>query len=330
MAGVTVAVEEGDILDRPADVAAFKHADGLYGADLAAVRQLDPQSADVERRLPGPGGRLVVRGRPAVAAEHVLFVGLPSLPTLTYVHVREFARRAVTVVAAELPDAVELTMTLHGPGFGLDESEAFRAQVAGVLEAVEERRPRALRRVTFVELSRRRADRMRGLLEEFGVTEPDMVLEAAGRFWTGLPGDPGSAPWTAGSASQFRPHAFVAMPFHDAFEDRFHFGIAPRVHDAGLLCERMDQVSFTGDVVEMMKRRISSAEVVVADLSESNPNVYLEVGYAWACRIPTILMCDDATEPAFDVRGHRFLRYTSIRRLAELLAVELDGIRSRR
>jgi len=321
-ANVTVAVEEGDILDRPTDVVAFKHAGGLYGADLAAVRRLVPQSADIESRLPGPGARLVVAGRPELVAGHVLFVGLPALPTLTYSHVREFARRAVALVATELPVAVELSMTLHGPGFALDESEAFRAQVAGVLEAVEERRPDALRRVTFVELSPQRAVRMQRLLEEFRLDDL-----ARGRR---PPDTVGSVFRSAGITSESRPHAFVAMPFHDDFEDRFHFGIAPQVHEAGMLCERMDQLAFTGDVVETMKRRISTAEVLVADLSGANPNVYLEVGYAWACRVPTILLCDAATEPAFDVRGHRFLRYASIRRLAQLLAAELDGVCGRR
>jgi hypothetical protein len=93
-----------------------------------------------------------------------------------------------------------------------------------------------------------------------------------------------------------------------------------------MLCERMDHSIFTGEIVDLMRKRIASAEVVVADLSGANPNVYLEIGYAWASGVPTILLCDRDTVPAFDVRGHRHLRYESIRDLERKLARELDGL----
>ena len=36
------------------------------------------------------------------------------------------------------------------------------------------------------------------------------------------------------------------MPFDEAYEDVFHYGIARPVEDAGLLCERLDRSVFTG------------------------------------------------------------------------------------
>lgn len=127
----------------------------------------------------------------------------------------------------------------------------------------------------------------------------------------------------AGLDSDDRPHAFVAMPFDEAFEDVFHYGIARPVERAGLLCERMDRSVFTGDIVETMKRRIRTAQVVVADLSGGNPNAYLEVGFAWAAGVPTVLLCDTGSDPHFDVRGHRYLRYRSIREAERQLVREL-------
>ena len=111
----------------------------------------------------------------------------------------------------------------------------------------------------------------------------------------------------AGSDSAPRQRAFVSMPFDPVFDDRFHYGIAPPLHNAGLVCERLDEVSFTGDIVQAMERRIQNAKIVVADISTANPNVYLEVGYAWAARRPTILLCDASGEPCFNVKGHRYL-----------------------
>lgn len=93
-----------------------------------------------------------------------------------------------------------------------------------------------------------------------------------------------------------------------------------------MLCERMDKSAFTGDIVDRMKEMIRTARVVVADISAANPNVYLEIGYAWAAGVPTIVLCDEATEPHFDVRGHRHLRYGSILEVEEKLDRELAAL----
>jgi hypothetical protein len=42
--------------------------------------------------------------------------------------------------------------------------------------------------------------------------------------------------------------------------------------------------------------------------------------------VPTVLLCDVDTEPHFDVRGHRHLRYRSIREAEKNLTQELDAL----
>jgi hypothetical protein len=91
---------------------------------------------------------------------------------------------------------------------------------------------------------------------------------------------------SAGYDADTKEHAFVAMPFAESFDDLFHYGIVPPIRGAGLICERLDELSFTGDVVQRLKERIDAARIVVADLTNANPNVYLEVGYAWGRDIP--------------------------------------------
>ena len=75
-----------------------------------------------------------------------------------------------------------------------------------------------------------------------------------------------------------------------------------------------------------LRDRIASAKLLVADLTGANPNVYLEVGYAWGCQIPTVLLVKDSTELKFDVRGHRCLVYKSIAQLEESLKRELKNL----
>lgn len=313
-ADIAVRVLQADAVEHVADVLVLKHAQQVYGLDRHVVNRLGPR---VPSPLPGVGEHALVAGPPDVVARMLLFIGVPELIRFGYHDMREFGRRALSVPAAERLRAGEISLTLHGAGFGLDEAEAFRAELAGMLEAIEGGLvERELRTITFVEWERRRAELLGRLLE---VSWPGQVCQPAG----------GARMRSAGADSAQRPHAFVAMPFDETFEDRFHYGIEPQVHNAGLLCERMDQSIYVGDVVEVMRRRIASAAFVVADLSAGNPNVYLEVGYAWASGVPTILLCDEATEPHFDVRGHRYLRFGSIRDLDRKLARELDGLLSR-
>jgi hypothetical protein len=134
----------------------------------------------------------------------------------------------------------------------------------------------------------------------------------------------GSIP-DAGAASSKKKHVFVAMPYEDEMQDVYEFGICDPVNAAGCLCERCDRSAYTGEVLERIKNRISSATVVVADLTGANPNVYLEVGYAWGQGVPTVLIARVGQELLFDVRSHRCCYYKSIsdlkRQLTDLLPV---------
>lgn len=297
MAAPRIRVEVADALERRSEVLVLKWAQNVYGLDKDVLDRTKYSAVRLE-----PGDWMFLRASVDFSSR-VLLIGTTEMERFDYRDVREFGRRAVEVVGTELPHVLELCLTLHGTGVGLDEREAFRAEVAGIREASLPANSR-LETVTVLEISERRAKRLSAVLAE---------LE------TGL------LP-TAGLDSAARPHAFVAMPFGEAFDDVFHYGIVGPVERAGLLCERMDRSAFTGDIVETMKRRIRGAAVVVADLSDANPNVYLEVGFAWACEIPTVLLCHRDTEPCFDVRGHRHLRYGTIREAERHLDRELGAL----
>ena len=119
---------------------------------------------------------------------------------------------------------------------------------------------------------------------------------------------------------------FVAMPFASEFEDCFHYGIQGAVNASGYLCERADLQSFTGDVMEWVKNRIATADFVIADLTTANPNVYLEIGYAWGLNKKTVLLIKDTKELKFDTRGQRCLTYTTIKDLETKLKNELANL----
>ena len=325
---VDIRIVEGDALDIAADVLVLKYAQALYGVDELAVDKLDAEGEGVRRRLPKPGGVKLIDAHGHLGAERVLFVGVVALRAFGYEEIREFARRAMMSLVEALPSASHVALTLHGAGYGLDETEAFRSELAGLLEAIETGHcPQRLSQVTFVERNPGRVRRLqRQLMQLLPGVLKTLVPLGAGRSASTSRLEPLRS---AGAESQAKAHVFVAMPFAPEFDDRFHYGIQQAVNTAGYLCERADLATFTGDVIAWVKERIDTATLLVADLSTGNPNVYLEVGYAWGRGIPTVLLAAEASDLRFDVKGQRCLLYKSIRTLEELLTRELENLRAK-
>jgi hypothetical protein len=302
---IQIEVVEADGLDYETDVLVLKHAQALYGLDELVAKRLSVTTEDLPRR----DECRVFRDPKGLGARAVVFVGVNSIWEFTYHDVRRFAREALSAVAEEIPEASSVALTLHGVGFGLDEVECFEAEVAGILDAIDRRDvPRTLRRVDVVEIDRDRVERMQGRLKSLLRGE-----EEGGR--------------DAGKADGEKPHVVVAMPFHKDFKDTFRYGMSTPIRDQNLLCERIDEQVFTGDVMTRLMDRIRTARFVVADLTGNNANVFLEVGFAWGCEVPTILVSKKGSGKLhFDVQGQHCLEYDDIHDLEEKLGAELAGL----
>jgi hypothetical protein len=340
---IEIAIEHGDITTVDADIVGLKYAQASYGADDLVARKLATVGVSSDSLQPPAWQYSYVESRGSIRAPHVVFVGVPSLYQLTYDGIRQFAQLTLSALQRVAPSVGHLAMTIHGPGFGLDEGESCVAQLGGYLIAIRvQQYPPNLRRITIVDRDEGRVARLRKLiasgttnLELSGVSvTPRGFIIPVPVLPTQSPAAVAGAPTNLGSvapptATATKPHAFVAMSFSTHMNDIFYYGIQAPVNAAGFLCERMDHVSFAGEIIDWMKRKIETASVVIAELSGANPNVYLEVGYAWGKGRPTILVAPRVEELAFDVRGHRCLVYDGIRHLEDLLARELAELRAK-
>jgi len=148
---IRLEVIQGDALDFPAEVLALKFAQQLHGVDRKVVDRLEDNGVRVKSRLPAIGTALLVNSEGAVAAKEVLFMGVPPFGRFDYEAIRKFAHASLARLGEERPSLQHLAMKLHGLRFGLDEAEAFRAEIAGVLDAVAKRqRPLELIRISIV------------------------------------------------------------------------------------------------------------------------------------------------------------------------------------
>lgn len=325
-----ISVQNDDAAKVHADVLVLKHAQGLYGFDETVVRRLRQIDSQIDRKLPVVNDHLLIKSQGTVCAEWILFIGVDRLRRFQYNEIREFAEQALIILGkSPLTTIKSIILTLHGANYGLDESEAFRSEIAGLMDALQNGDyPDHLDTIAIIEKNANRAARLSLELQSLIPDGLDPYIKSKkpvqqSKRTSTLP----NTFQNAGAQSLAKPHIFVAMPFLPEFDDRFHYGIQSVVNSAGYLCERADMSVFTGDILAWIIDRIDTAALVIADLTTANPNVYLEVGYAWGRNIPTVLVVSDLNELRFDVKGHRCLVYNnSIRQLEEMLKKELKSL----
>lgn len=118
--------------------------------------------------------------------------------------------------------------------------------------------------------------------------------------------------------------AFVLMPFDKSFDDIYKLGIKDTSLQIGIRAERVDEQIFHEGILERIYRQIESADIIIADMSGQNPNVFYEVGYAHVKEKLCVLMTKDADDIPFDLKHHRHIVYgQSIQGLRDSLVEEL-------
>lgn len=109
--------------------------------------------------------------------------------------------------------------------------------------------------------------------------------------------------------------AFVLMPFDPEFSSVYSDLIKPALENAGYEVERADEPLERQNVLRTIVRRIYEAELIVADLTGGNPNVFYELGIAHGLGRPTVLItqASDGTpsDVPFDLRSYRIEFYST-------------------
>ncbi len=106
-----------------------------------------------------------------------------------------------------------------------------------------------------------------------------------------------------------RPRAFVAMHFAEPYDTFYRDVIKKRAEDSGFDVFRIDEKVGPGVVFQDIQREIEQAEIVIAEITPANPNVFYELGYAHALGKPTILLAQRGAELPFDIRSFRVIFY---------------------
>ncbi len=123
-----------------------------------------------------------------------------------------------------------------------------------------------------------------------------------------------------------KKRVFVVMPFSREFDDVFFLGIQDVGRKLGLVVERADLIEHAGEIMDVVTERIKRADVVIGDITNANPNVTYEVGFAHANQITTVLIMRKGGEISFDLRPFNVLLYENVTMLRDALTSRLEMV----
>lgn len=113
---------------------------------------------------------------------------------------------------------------------------------------------------------------------------------------------------TAAAAASGVP--IIPMPFGSQdLEDLYNEFMLPVLNECQLDCARGDDIFSSNVVMDDVKAAIARADLVIADLSGQNPNVFCEAGIAHTLEKPVLLLSQSIDDVPFDLRHRRVLSY---------------------
>ena len=105
--------------------------------------------------------------------------------------------------------------------------------------------------------------------------------------------------------------AFVVMPFgSEDLQVVYDDYVKPTIEGhCSLKCVRGDDMFGSDGIMDDVLNAIAKAEIVIADLTGQNANVFYEVGIAHANKKPVLLLAQSMDDVPFDLRHRRVLLY---------------------
>jgi len=281
-----------------------------------SVQTIDVQAAaDAKPHIPGQLA-MMHQERVTLGARHLL--GMPA------------ARRLLELLVAATLQAVEAYRgPMDPPSVRYDDPKFFDFDSATVVRLprfIEVDHPDAFAGGSYGEQWDLLVDT--ALVREFaGIASPEDYVERQLHI---------IEDWAAAHDAQTTPPpdeltAFVVMPFGEPWSDGvFDFiGRAVGLLEGKLIAVRADQITRLGRITDQIMGALGSADIVIADITGRNPNVFWELGYAYALGKPCALLMRRGDEAPFDIYDHRRIDYESpptaedAERLADILRTAL-------
>jgi hypothetical protein len=334
MRHVKISLVNGDLLTTPCSIAFLKHIKGLMSTpELAIDAKLAGQLTSVYKEEENePYSLLETKNIFPFPELYILNFHDVDLP-FTYSSLDSYVRRIIRHVVLRPNDVTSVATTVHGPGAGLDASEAMETLLSGLHRELHLRTDfESLQEIILVEKDKKVFKRLQERISYILDYKNFIVRKGQDIFLNPETeetptGKEDSIDSDRKRIEKLLRHVFVAMPFAKEFDNVYYFGMKTPVEQRRLKCERVDHDNFTGDIVKRIKERIASAEFVIADITGNKPNVFFEVGYADGLQKKIVFVAQQQAIP-FDISTQRHIIYDpqDILSLSKQLGELLDSI----
>ncbi len=108
-----------------------------------------------------------------------------------------------------------------------------------------------------------------------------------------------------------RRTCFVLMPFAKEFDPVYKRCIEPTLFKRKWVCKRADGIFKPQEIMTLIWEQILRADLIIADLTGRNPNVFYELGYAHALHKNTVLITQSIDDVPFDLRHRQMIKYSA-------------------
>lgn len=104
---------------------------------------------------------------------------------------------------------------------------------------------------------------------------------------------------------------FVIQPFNEIYNARYSDTYKPAIEASGLHSYRVDEDPSAKILIDTIHQKIKDSKICFADITEDNPNVWYELGYAFALGKDVVMICNKnrKTDFPFDIRHKSIIEY---------------------
>lgn len=113
------------------------------------------------------------------------------------------------------------------------------------------------------------------------------------------------------SVSNMKSTAFVIMEFSEKFNSIYMKVIRPACEKQDISCIRIDEVYSPGKITSDILEAIKEVDIIIAEITPNNANVFFELGYAFAFDKPIIPLVNGSERDKlpFDISDIRTIFY---------------------
>ena len=105
---------------------------------------------------------------------------------------------------------------------------------------------------------------------------------------------------------------FVIQPFDGGkYDKRYTDTYKPAIEAAGLEAYRVDEDNNVSEIKQAIEDGIRNASICLADITTNNPNVWYELGFAFASKRPVVMTCSEERKEKypFDIQSMKIIAY---------------------